>query len=111
MKLKKLKSFKMKSDLLKFKANSIDLAVQSSKECNAVLNQDTKKIDKSELINVLLDSISEVKVSDSAIFIKLNKDIIINGSNIAMVADGLNIQIGKRVELNPDLNFWKSKWK
>ena len=101
----------MKSDLLKFKANSIDLAVQSSKECNAVLSQDATKIDKSELLNVLLDSISEVKVSDSAIFIKLNKDIIINGSNIAMVADGLNIQIGKRVELNPDLNFWKSKWK
>ena len=101
----------MKSDLLKFKANSIDLAVQSSKECNSVLNQKTKEIDKSELLNVLLDSISEVKVSDSAIFIKLNKDIIINGSNIAMVADGLNIQIGKRVELNPDLNFWKSKWK
>ena len=101
----------MKTDLLKFKANSIDLAVQSSKECNAVLNQDVKEINKSELLNVLLDSISEVKVSDSAIFIKLNKDIIINGSNIAMVADGLNIQIGKRVELNPDLNFWKSKWK
>ena len=101
----------MKSDLLKFKANSIDLAVQSSKECNAVLNQNTTKIDKSELLNILLDAISEVKVSDSAIFIKLNKDIIINGSNIAMVADGLNIQIGKRVELNPDLNFWKSKWK
>lgn len=101
----------MKSDLLKFKANSIDLAVQSSKECSSVLNQDAKEIDKSELISVLLDSISEVKVSDSAIFIKLNKDIIINGSNIAMVADGLNIQIGKRVELNPDLNFWKSKWK
>lgn len=101
----------MKSDLLKFKANSIDLAVQSSKECNAVLNQSATKLDKSELLNVLLDSISEVKVSDSAIFIKLNKDIIINGSNIAMVADGLNIQIGKRVELNPDLNFWKSKWK
>lgn len=101
----------MKSDLLKFKANSIDLAVQSSKECNAVLNQSVKEINKSELLNALLDSISEVKVSDSAIFIKLNKDIIINGSNIAMVADGLNIQIGKRVELNPDLNFWKSKWK
>lgn len=101
----------MKSDLLKFKANSIDLAVQSSKECNAVLNQSVKEINKSELLNVLLDSVSEVKVSDSAIFIKLNKDIIINGSNIAMVADGLNIQIGKRVELNPDLNFWKSKWK
>lgn len=101
----------MKSDLLKFKANSIDLAVQSSKECNAVLNQSATKINKSELLNILLDSISEVKVSDSAIFIKLNKDIIINGSNIAMVADGLNIQIGKRVELNPDLNFWKSKWK
>ena len=101
----------MKSDLLKFKANSIDLAVQSSKECNAVLNQSAKEINKLELLNVLLDSISEVKVSDSAIFIKLNKDIIINGSNIAIVADGLNIQIGKRVELNPDLNFWKSKWK
>ena len=101
----------MKSDLLKFKTNNIDLAVQSSKECDAVLNQSVKEINKSELLNVLLDSISEVKVSDSAIFIKLNKDIIINGSNIAMVADGLNIQIGKRVELNPDLNFWKSKWK
>ena len=101
----------MKSDLLKFKANSIDLAVQSSKECSAVLNQNTSEVDKSELLNILLDAISEVKVSDSAIFIKLNKDIIINGSNIAMVADGLNIQIGKRVELNPDLNFWKSKWK
>ncbi len=101
----------MKTDLLKFKLNSIDLTVQSSKECNAVLNQNTTKIDKSKLLNILLDAISEVKVSDSAIFIKLNKDIIINGSNIAMVADGLNIQIGKRVELNPDLNFWKSKWK
>jgi hypothetical protein len=101
----------MKSDLLKFKSNSIDLAVQSSKECNAVLNQNTSEVDKSELLNILLDSIESVKINEKSIFIKLNKDIIINGSNIAMVADGLNIQIGKRVELNPDLNFWKSKWK
>lgn len=101
----------MKSDLLKFKANSIDLAVQSSKECNAVLNQSVKEINKSELLNILFDSIESVKINEKSIFIKLNKDIIINGSNIAMVADGLNIQIGKRVELNPDLNFWKSKWK
>lgn len=101
----------MKSDLLKFKANSIDLAVQSSKECNSILNQNTSEVNKSELLNILLDSVESVKINEKSIFIKLNKDIIINGSNIAMVADGLNIQIGKRVELNPDLNFWKSKWK
>ena len=101
----------MKSDLLKFKTNSIDLAVQSSKECNAVLNQSTTKIDPSNLLSVLLNAVESVKINEKSIFIKLNKDIIINGSNIAMVADGLNIQIGKRVELNPDLNFWKSKWK
>lgn len=52
----------------------------------------------------LLKSILEIKVNDDSIYIKLNKNLIIESNNFISISKDQNIQLAKRIHLNPRVN-------
>lgn len=80
------------------------------KECNQALDISEHQTftNKNEIVNILLNCIEKIDVSDSKLRIDFNKTLIVRAPNVALVADELNIQLaGKRVELQPRLNTTK----
>lgn len=90
---------------MSFKLKKFASIEKSIEECREVVYDNTHEINKSDLLNVLLDSINFVKISDNTVHIDFNKNILLTSNNIVVGARELNIQIGgKRIELNPNLN-------
>ena len=91
----------MKSDLISFKKNLYDF--ESSKECFDLIDtsKDMVEIPREELIPTLLNSIKSVKVNDDFIMVEFDKSLILKSENIIQMSDNLNIQLAKRIHLNP----------
>lgn len=56
----------------------------------------------------ILKCIDKIKVSDTSIYIKLNKNLILHTENSVLVSDNLNIQIAGQIHLNPVVKLFKS---
>lgn len=91
----------MKSDLISFKKNIYDF--ESSKECFDLIDNSKNlvEIPREELIPALLNSIKSVKINDDFLMIELDKSLILKSENIIQMSDNLNIQLAKRIHLNP----------
>ena len=91
----------MKSDLISFRKNIYDF--ESSKECFDLIDtsKDMIEIPREELIPTLLNSIKSVKINDNFIMVEFDKSLILKSENIIQMSDNLNIQLAKRIHLNP----------
>ena len=91
----------MKSDLISFKKNIYDF--EGSKECFDLIDNSKNlvEIPREELIPALLNSIKSVKINDDFLMIELDKSLILKSENIIQMSDNLNIQLAKRIHLNP----------
>ncbi len=75
--------------------------IDNTKEIEKVLDNPRKEIPKTELLNILENSIEKIEINDNQIYIKLNKDLILHSKNTIFINDNLNIQIAKQIHLNP----------
>jgi hypothetical protein len=57
-------------------------------------------------INDVLNAIECIKVSESAIYIKFNKDLYLHSKNSIQVCDNLKIDIAKQIHLNPEVKLY-----
>ena len=91
----------MKSDLISFRKNIYDF--ENSKECFDLIDnsKDMVEIPREDLIPALLNSIKSVKMNDEFIMIELNKSLFLKCENMIQMSDNLNIQLAKRIHLNP----------
>lgn len=80
--------------------------IDNTKEIEKVLDNPRKEIPKTELLNILENSIEKVEINDNQIYIKLNKDLILHSNNTIFINDNLNIQIAKQIHLNPVIKFF-----
>lgn len=79
--------------------------VNNTKNILKVLNDKTEVVDLNSetLVDFFKSIISEIKVSESTIHIKLKKNLILESDNIAQISSGLNIQLASQIHLNPNL--------
>lgn len=56
----------------------------------------------------IMKCIDKIKVSDDAIYIKLNKNLILHTENSVSICDNLNIQIAGQIHLNPVVKMFKA---
>jgi len=106
----------MKSNLFNFREaqKPVNLQIQdqleqSFKETSAVLKpfETLNDINKTELLSLILDSIEFVKADENNIYIKLNKNLMIESENLLFNGNNLNIQVGGKIHLNPFINGLK----
>ena len=91
----------------------------SQTEYTGIIKEQKAEIDKltqitGKTINPLnynteiLKAIETIKVSDTSIYIKLNKNLILHTENSVLVSDNLNIQIAGQIHLNPVVKLFKA---
>lgn len=85
-----------------FEAN-VPSAKEQNFEIQTILDSEKTQVQKSELINIILDSIEKVAVNENQIYIKLKKDLILHTKHNISICDGLNVQLAKLIHLNPNI--------
>lgn len=86
--------------------NKLESELESLKEIYPILNQDLKKIDKKEIINVLFNIIDSIEINEECVLINLNKTLILKAKNLVQVAENLSIHLtGNKLHLNPVLDI------
>lgn len=80
--------------------------IDNTKEIEKVLDNPRKEIPKTELLNILENSIEKIEINENQIYIKLNKDLILHSKNTIFINDNLNIQIAKQIHLNPVIRLF-----
>lgn len=90
----------MKENLLTtFSAPEKNYIEEINKKYNSIMNNfETGSLED------LLKSILEIKVNKDSIYIKLNKNLIIESNNFISISKDQNIQLAKRIHLNPRVN-------
>lgn len=80
--------------------------IDNTKEIEKVLDNPRKEVPKTELLNILENSIEKIEVNENQIYIKFNKDLILHSKNTIFINDNLNIQIAKQIHLNPIIKLF-----